>query len=253
MGDTFVSESKGSSFWGRLPPCDYFDTNTTPSNKPLLGVPMGLRNCEITYSSVSGTHYPDSSIFNSIVVTSEIGIDGQLDGLQRFASDRTFYELSCYDNGVRVHTTSNSENENEVVSACQEIRSTDRLAAFIKSECNRLGLTIDSSDYNQCLIQLRLGFMQKTIKAGTADSVSVRTPASTNTASRLQGLAQILNGLKTANEAGNSAAQNNTSNTPPLARTCNYKAGSYRWAETTNLKVCPSSSSKGGLTGILVF
>lgn len=259
---THYLTQKGSAIWGRLPPCDYsfVSGDWIPSNKAIGWIPDNLRHCEIDYEWVRATAYGSGTSYRKIKLTTEVGIYGLKDGLVRADYDNGLESLTCYNNGVKVSFSSSSEewhdisnwvsSEAEVIKSCEGIRSGNRLTEYLNKECSNLGLVADSPDFNQCLIQFRVAFLQKPASRGSSSTPSnYSAKPATSTADRLEGVAQILSAFtKTPAPIG---APTSRSNPPPMSKTCSYKSGVYEWSEVTNLWMCPSSSNKGGIIGVL--
>ena len=258
---THYLTQKGSAIWGRLPPCDYsfVSGDWIPSNKAIGWIPDNLRHCEIDYEWVRATAYSSGTSYSKIKLTTEVGIYGLKDGLVRADYDNGLESLTCYNNGVKVSFSSPSKewydisnwvsSEAEVIKSCEGIRSGNRLTEYLTKECNDLGFQANSPDFNQCLIQLRVAFLQKpTIRSNSPSGNHSAKPA-TSAADRLEGVAQILSAF--TKTPTSTSAPTNRSNPPPMSKTCSYKSGVYEWSEVTNLLMCPSSSNKGGIIGVL--
>ena len=258
---------QGSSVWGRLPPCDY--NKTAEWSDYQTDFPEHMRNCEIKRELIYHSKWIDSKkgIWNTIYKNfMEVGIFGKLDGFSEMTISDEVASFSCYDNGSLISRFMPSEPKNlvsdtssatipnsseaEVIKSCEGIRSGNRLTEYLTKECSSLGLQANSPDFNQCLIQLRVAFLQKPASRGSSSaSENYMVRPTTSTADRLEGIAQILNAFtKTPASSGTST---NRSNPPPMSKTCSYKSGVYEWSEVTNLLMCPSSSNKGGIIGVL--
>ena len=263
-GKPDTQEYSGSAKWGRLPPCDYnfLDSNFVPGNKKLGWVPGHLRNCE--FKDVWVSNFPDTTIVMTHI--SEIGIYGQLDGFQHYRTvhlnfpDMSEEENSCHDHGLMIatdaaylktHSDKWVSTKAKVIKACKAIRSVDRLAEFLAKECSNIGLKVNTSDYNQCLIQLRVGILQKPASTEGFSAQSSSSKTTPSTSDRLEGIAQILNAFRAI--PANAKPVRNSSNSPLMTMKCRYKAGLYEWSEVTDLTICPPFNSKGGMVGSLAF
>jgi hypothetical protein len=173
--------------------------------------------------------------------------DGQTCALNWKINTRTGWRICTrYINGIRTEVS----KEYVVDGERSEVDERLMVSNTFKATCADLGFKSGTAESGNCVLRLMELDASKNNNQGYSHAPGNYTAQpTTSTADRLEGVAQILSAF--TKTPTSTSAPTNRSNPPPMSKTCSYKSGVYEWSEVTNLLMCPSSSNKGGIIGVL--